>query len=197
MSLVPTFALALAAIGEPSVGEGIGLEWTAPSSCPQESEVREAIDLNLARDVFSEQLATVEVHGAIEETNGGWVLRVRTELPSGRVERAVESVECAELAAAAGLIIAVALDPLRVVETVTANVAPATADEPPPTLEPRPRPQAEAPTRERHWSFDLRLGLLGEIGSLTVPRAGVWAGAGVKTKRVRFDVAGQYWGPRR
>ncbi len=213
--LLLTTALLTLAL-DPSVGDGIALEWTAPPQCPQQAAVRAAIDLNLARETFGDQLHTVTVQGSIEPTADGWVLHVRTELPGGTMQRDVHSDVCDELADAAGLIIAVALDPLRVLHAAQRNADPAPddvlsppeppspartepepePDEPPPLLDEPATPPPAEPARRRP-SFDLRLGVLGEIGSLDVARVGAWAGLGVVAKHVRFDLAAQYWGPRR
>ncbi len=116
MFLALTTALTAATFA-PSVGDQLQLDWSAPPGCPQQQQVRAAIDVNLAREAFGDQVAAVVVRGSIERDGAGWVLHVRTVLPAGHVERDLFSRDCAELAEAAGLIIAVALDPLRVVQT--------------------------------------------------------------------------------
>ncbi|MCH9682206.1 MAG: hypothetical protein K0V04_12280 [Deltaproteobacteria bacterium] len=220
MSVALTTALMAGALA-PSVGQGIELQWSAPPQCPQHGDVRAAIDLNLAHESFDDRVHAVQVVGSVEPIAGRWILRVRTELPTGLVQREVESDTCTELAAAAGLIVAVALDPLRVLHTVeppaAVVVGPPLGPRPPaeltpsaepvvapPVVEPEVAPAiesppevAEPPPKPARRALDLRLGVLGEFGTLAVARVGGWGSVGYVGKRFRVDLAGQYWGPRR
>jgi hypothetical protein len=184
----------------------VTLQWSAPPECPTAENVREAIDRNLSRAEFGPALSSVVVEGSIADEPDGWRLHVSVALPSGSVERDVTSSDCTELAAAAGLIIAVALDPLRVVDTVEERVARAavvarpTPIEPPREPEERPpnliatEPPAAPPVRV--IDIDLRAAAVAEFGSLSVLRGGVGIGVGVVGPRYRVDLAAQYWAPR-
>lgn len=201
MLLLLTTVLAAAAEPSttPSVGDAIALQWSAPPGCPTEADVRAAIDVNLAGEGQGGPWHAVAVRGSIEPAADAWVLHVQAELPSGSVVRDLESHACGELAEAAGLILAVILDPLRVVATTKHEAVVAEDFEIAPKLDATP-PVASPPVaepRRRRPAVDLRLGPLGEIGSLGRFRAGAWLGVGVVLRRVRIDVAGQYWGPRR
>lgn len=201
--MLELLTIVLAAAAEPtapSIGEAIALDWSAPPGCPTAAEVRAAIDVNLAGDGLDGPWDVVQVHGAIEAVDDAWVLHVDAVLPAGSVTRDVESHTCAELAEAAGLILAVILDPLRVVATTKREVVVAQDAEQAPKLEATPRiasPPVSTP-RRRRGAVDLRLGASGELGSLGGRlRAGAWLGVGVVLRRFRIDVAGQWWGPRR
>lgn len=182
----------------------MALEWSAPPECPAAQDVRAAIDRNLSRAEFGPELSAVIVEAAIAEESAGWRLRVAVALPSGSVARDVTSSDCSELADAAGLIIAVALDPLRVVHTVEADTPTKTIEPPPPRKqevdaerppkleEPAPPPAAPVDRMD----VDLRLAAVGEFGSLALFRGGVGFGVGIVGRIFRVDVAGQYWAPR-
>lgn len=201
--MLPALVTALVASIEPTVGERLRLEWAAPPGCPSVAEVRAAIDRNVAGEGFDAPWEAITIEGSIESRARGWVLRVRAALPDGHVERELGSDTCAELADAAGLVIAVALDPLRIDPSARPVAAP-------PPIVPRPAEDREAaprlesqggveppsPRRGRP-AIDLRLGALAELGSFGTPRGGAWLGIGVAWRRARLDVAGQYWAPRR
>jgi hypothetical protein len=187
----------LAVSAAPSVGEAIGLEWSAPPECPTAADVRAAIDVNLAGEGSAGPWQSVTVRGSIEAVDDAWLLHLRAELPAGSVVRDVESHACAELAEAAGLILAVVLDPLRFAATSKRVAAVGSDAEAAPNLAASPPVASPPKVRRRRPAIDLRLGALGEYGSLGGLRAGVWLGVGVVTRRFRFDLAGEYWGPRR
>jgi hypothetical protein len=181
----------LAAAPESSVGQSLDLEWEAPGGCPAEDEVRGAIDRYLGRENFGAEIREVRVRGAVESVGGQkpWQLRVQVDLPSGTVDRQVAAARCEQLTNAAGLVIAVALDPLRVSDEVV----------PVAEIETRPEPAAEppppaAPERKR-WA-DLRLGAAGEIGTLPRLGAGLWLAVALVGKRYRVEALGEYWFPR-
>lgn len=188
------------------------MEWTAPAQCPTDTVVRAAVDRSLAREELGPGLDEVVVAGSIVEDPQGWRLEVVVTLPQGHVERALVADDCRELGDAAGLIVAVALDPLRVVETIEDTrrdtgpgvesvpipVAPAVEQqheaERAPKVEPLPPPPPPSPPPRP--AVDLRLGGLVEIGSLTAVRGGVGAGVGLAGRGWRADFVAQYWGPR-
>lgn len=195
-------ALALAGPSEP-----LELTWTAPAGCPQREAVQTAIANNLAREDFGNALDAVEMRGEIAQAPEGWSLRVSVRLPDGSVDRELTAGTCDELAAAAGLIIAVALDPLRVQrvrpppqpEPIPTGPPKAWANPPrPPTpaveadVEPDPPPKPEIPAR----ALDLRLAAMLDVGSLPVLRGGGQAGVGVVGRWFRADASVLYWAPR-
>lgn len=187
---------------------GLAVQWEAPSECPDVAVVRAAVEDNLAREAFGEALDAVRVEGTVVRSDDGWSLRIIVAMPQGSVERTLEAQTCEDLASAAGLIIAVALDPLRVQQA---------RDEPEPTPPPpieslmpaaptrvetaeehplQPEPSVEpAPTRPRS-AVDLRVGAFGELGTLSVARGGVAAMAGWSRGWVRVDAGATFAAPR-
>jgi hypothetical protein len=200
--LLLALAIALVASNEPTVAERLRLGWTSPPGCPTANDVRVAVDRNLAGDVIDGPWESIAVEGRIEPTTAGWALHVRVALPDGHLERTLASDACDELADAAGLVIAVALDPLR--DASPRPIVPVPIPSPPaedreaaPRLGPDDGAESRPAARRARPPIDLRLGVLGELGSLGTPRVGGWLGVGVVGRRARLDVAGQYWAPRR
>lgn len=207
----------------PPVGERLEFQWSAPPGCPEESDVRKAIDRYLGRDDFDRAVDDVRVSGAVRRMGEVWRLTTAVELPTTVVERTVEASGCADLANAAGLMIAVALDPLRVIRKVVpveevadtpSSADEGTADQGKPDTEARhgdeddgsghvsaagsspPPDQTPAPAARRRWSLELRTGGAGEIGTTTKLRGGTWLAIALFVDRVRVEVSGQYWFPR-
>lgn len=85
-------------------------EWTAPPGCPGLEEVL----AEAHRQGATLDDASLELHGAIEPIEGGYALQLTIHTSSGTTHRAVRTDSCEALARAAGLMLAVALDPLRV-----------------------------------------------------------------------------------
>ncbi|HWB74513.1 MAG TPA: hypothetical protein VG755_06150 [Nannocystaceae bacterium] len=197
--MAAVLAALLAAVLAPSPGTELALQWDAPPECPQGSAVREAIDANLGEGDFD---AAIAARGTIVADGERWRLDVEVTLSSGRVERSVVSRECAGLADAAGLIIAVALDPLRVVHTVaqpppvpTRPIAVPQADEVErPQLEQRTQPRA--PKQTRSLAIEPRIGGVLELGALGLVRGGIAAGVGLVGPRYRIDFVAHYLAPR-
>lgn len=195
-----TLALALAGPSEP-----LEVTWTAPAGCPQGESVQAAIASNLAREDFGDALDEVLVRGEIVAASPGWRLNVSVRLPDGAVDRELTADTCDELAAAAGLIIAVALDPLRVQkvrappqpEPVPTGPPQAWANPPrPATAEPEPEPERPPEPDEPPRVFDLRLAAMLDVGSLPTVRGGAEAGFGVVGRWFRADASALYWAPR-
>jgi hypothetical protein len=167
------------------------LQWEAPPSCPDASAVRAAIDANLGREAFASTLSSVVARGTITAQGETWRLDVEVSWSAGRMQRSVVSDGCTELAAAAGLVIAVALDMLRDMQP---EAPPQVHEEerPQPIAPPEPAP----PERARKIAIEPRVGAELEIGALEVVRGGVAAGVGFVGARWRVDLVGQYWAPR-
>lgn len=193
---------ALAAVLARSPGTELELSWDAPSQCPQGQAVRAAIDSNLGQETFASAPSSVVARGTITAEGGQWRLDVEVSWPSGRVRRSVVSRVCAELADAAGLIVAVVLDLLRGLERqepppspIRPDLAPQVDEEERPQLSARRLPTAPT-ARERRVAIEPRVGGVLEIGSLDVVRGGVAAGVGFVGSLWRVDIVGHYWAPR-
>ncbi|MBV1862391.1 MAG: hypothetical protein KUG77_28480 [Nannocystaceae bacterium] len=195
-----TLALLLAGPSEP-----LQVTWVAPVNCPQDEAVRAAIAKNLGREDFGDALDTVRVHGEIVKDPQGWRLKVSVRIPDGIVDRELTAGSCDELAAAAGLIIAVALDPLRVqqvrpspqTEPVVAGLPQAWANPPRvATSESEPEPDRPPEPERTTRALDLRLAAMLDVGSLPTLRGGALAGLGLARQWFRVDASMLYWAPR-
>lgn len=191
---------ALAAALARSPGTELELQWDAPPSCPQASAVRAAIDSNLGQETFASPPSSVVARGTITAQGEAWRLDVEVSWPAGRVQRSVASGECSELADAAGLIVAVALDLLREMQNeelppMRPEVATQVDENERPQLSARPG-HAAPPARGRKIAIEPRIGGVLEIGSLERVRGGASAGVGLVGKLWRVDIVGHYWAPR-
>jgi len=182
--------------------EPLQVQWSAPASCPSVETVQQAIEANLAREEFADTLDAVTIEATVQENPTGWQLDVQVRLPEGAVERRLTAATCAELADAAGLIIAVALDPLRV-QQVRPEPEPtpeglpeawANPPQPPPPEEPEAAPPP--PDKEPRTGVELRLTGTAGFGALPRVRGGASLGAGLVRPWMRADVSLLYWAPR-
>lgn len=101
----------------------LALEWRAPAGCPRADAVRADVDRLLGGEV-----PALAASGEIVRTADGWELRLRV---GAEGERVLVAHECRLLAEATALILALAIDPVRVVE-VDEGPATSGAVEPPP-----------------------------------------------------------------
>lgn len=107
---------AAATLSAPATDDAAGpaLTWSAPTGCPDQAWVRSRMHRYLA----SEEPLALDVAGRIELSEAGY----RLWLSIDGSPRTLQGHDCARLAEAAALIIAVAADPVAVANTVE-NVA--------------------------------------------------------------------------
>jgi hypothetical protein len=143
------------------------IEWQAPSACPDAASVRAATERLLGKSLDSVRGTTVRARGGVTPSEAGkWALRAELEV-AGHVETdTLVANKCSALRDAMALKVALAIDPLAVVETVQ---PPASPSEPEQLRAPGPQP---APGR-------LRIGLrvVGQVGLGPLP--GTTPGAGI------------------
>lgn len=131
------------------------VRWRAEGDCPSEGQVRGEVARLLGGVIPGEAPA---VDARVERAANAWRLRLRVGAES---ERRLEAASCALLAEATALIVALAIDPVRVVETTETTTAPS---EPVDTLD---EPSAE-PVEPVELDEDVSLSL-----ALASPRGGV------------------------
>lgn len=142
----------------------IDLQWRAPAGCPTANDVLAMVERFNASPLPAPDRRP-HVLAQITTRHDEWTLDLRLRFPEGTLQRTVRGENCAVVAEAAALIVAVLLDPHAVLaELEAANEAPPTAA-PPPTEAPPPLP----PTRP--WRGALGLSGLATYGVL--PR---WSG---------------------
>ena len=195
MPVLPALVVAAALDAPSSVADRLDLVWKAPEGCPTEADVRASIGNYLGRARFSERIDEVSARAWIEppgRRRARWRLRVVVDLPTGVVERDVEADRCDRLGAAAALVVAVALDPLRVEAQVAPRKAPSTEAPAPAPPEPAPPPRRVAPPVVAGLAVGggVETGLLTRVAGLAVGSLSVRAG------RFRAAVGVRYLAPR-
>jgi hypothetical protein len=196
--MLGSFVLSLAlAVAPTDVASRLPLDWSAPAGCPDAAEVRGRIGAYLGRDAFDEAIDEVVVRGRVQrDRRGRWRLTIAVDLPGGTVERAVDAARCDELRDAAALIIAVALDPLRMGRRVEPPAEPAPQPMPEPAVTPPAVVEAAPRPRPRRYFADLRIGGAIELGTAPRIAAGPWLAVALVGRRFRVELAGRYLGPR-
>ncbi|WP_437591584.1 hypothetical protein [Sorangium sp. So ce1000] len=188
------------ALATPAEPRTIDLRWEAPDGCPPADEVRSEIARLLGA---SEQRQPIDVAIAVAregDTRLRLDLRIRAPAPG---ERVLHGDDCASMARAAALIVAMSIDPDAVARTAAAEPAqpeaPAapreSAPRPPPRARDRaprrPHPTAEAPPAVDERDVEGALWLSAQIEQALVPAIGVGlaAGGGIRSGWFRADGA--------
>jgi hypothetical protein len=181
------------------VAERLQLRWEAPPACPSEAEVRDRIGAYLGRDEFDETVDDVRVDARVASMHGGaWALTVEVRVGEESVRRRIEAPRCADTRDAAALIIAVALDPLRVSRQAPPPWRkPATTESPPspPAARPPPVTPIPVPPSRRRWA-DVRVGGVMEVGAAPRVTGGVALEVALVGRRFRVGLVSRYLPPR-
>jgi hypothetical protein len=151
--------LAPAAATNPLPLGQVDLDWVAPAECPTRDQVLLDARGLVSREHPAKPSDRIAVRAVVEPTGDG---RWRLTLKVGASTREVEATSCGELSRAAGLFLALLIDPLRSQEPAEDTAEKATEPEPsgrpppppsppsPPRPKPQPRirpsPQPEAPS---------------------------------------------------
>jgi hypothetical protein len=119
----------------PALAEsGVELTWSAPDECPGRRRVVAEIERLLGRPLDAPASKRFDAHAEITPEVSGFSLRVTAEGDGATRERALRADTCEELADAAALIIAMAVDPAAVAARSHADPEPPAA---PPPATPR------------------------------------------------------------
>ncbi|MCA9691458.1 MAG: hypothetical protein KC636_17775, partial [Myxococcales bacterium] len=99
------------------------LAWSAPAECPDAARVRDEVTRMLGGAV---DLGDRSLHAeaAVTAVDAGWRLDLRLTGSHAEGARAIESASCEELADAAALVIAIAIDPERMMTAASATPPP-------------------------------------------------------------------------
>lgn len=136
-------------------------EWDAPAECPSRAEVIAAVRNylpELDEPPPAPSRADLRVTVSIAADDAGWTASVRMSGRDGTSERRFSAPACGELADAAALITAVALDPVLVARSIA--IQPELAPTQPETIEPIVEPPPPTVTTEEpplESNFDLVL----------------------------------------
>lgn len=198
--LAPLAALALLA-------EGVTMDWRAPPECPGQ----EVVLAGLAGLVDETAAAPLDVTATTRRIGDRYELVLRIRTSAGSLRRRLVSEDCATLAEAAELLVAIVLDPLEVAEVVTPAASPtsrAPADDvpsaapvpaastfasPPPSAPtprrpPAPRPEGVQPL--------VRVDLGLDAGATQGVGYNVGGALGLLRRRLRVELLGLYLLPR-
>ena len=194
MWLVAIFAAAVAT--EPSADASrIELAWDVPPSCPSAEAMREDIAALVRPGGVH---GPVHAQGRIVAIPGGWALEIAVQGPDDASTRRIEGAECAPLARAAALIVAVAADPMGAAETREPDVVP-TEPEPPPvatvTRASTPIPTMPEVARARDRRHRVGLAAHGGLAVGVVPgtTGGIEAELAWLYGRLRIAAIGSHW----
>ncbi|WP_437939657.1 hypothetical protein [Sorangium sp. So ce341] len=198
-------ARARAAPAEPRT---IDLRWEAPDGCPPADEVRSEIDRLLGT---SAQRQPIAVEIAVARRGGARLrldLRIRAPVPG---ERAIHGDDCAAMARAAALIVAMSIDPDAAARNAAAQPAqparpqarggdgaaappppvPGRAPRSPPPAASPPPPAASRPPPPDERGVEGALWLSAQVEQALVPAIGIGvaAGGGLRVGWLRADAA--------
>jgi hypothetical protein len=190
--------------GEPAPESGLRLKWTGPEACPTQAEVEQTLQrylgggsLDLKRGVTAEASVTLR-----EDGNFRLVLVVETG--GGTSVAQIDADRCELLAKAVALKVAVAVDPLAMIEAVERKPEPKPEPppEPPPTdeeqapvVEPEPKPPPPPPEPQVRGAVRVD----GAVGFGILPDFGGGVGLTLAAvfPRWRLEAGGAFWPTRR
>lgn len=205
----PVSLLLASIVGGVLLGSGVNLEWSAPAACPGEAEVLADVERLLGERRLAVEVA---VRAVITGDSEGHAATVTIDQAAARQLRARE---CAALARAIALVIAVAVDPVATIEhleivepappepapivpgppprppvlgPVIVDPRPAPMPTPPPATPPRPRPGSE-------HAITIRGGLL--VGVTPLATGAVALGYRLDRGLLRVEARALYGTPRR
>lgn len=169
----------------------IVIEWQAPAECPDAASVRATIERLLGKSLDSVGTSNVRATGTVANNQAGkWQLDVQLQVAEHVEEETLVANKCTSLRDAMALKVALAIDPMAVVESVQPQPSSPPEPEPPPASSPQPRP-ATAPDR-----FGLAVRFVGQVGLGPLPGATPGAGvfAALRSRRFRVELGAQaFW----
>jgi hypothetical protein len=186
------------------------LEWSAPPACPTRADVLQTIDSLLGRPANDVLEAPLGVRARVDAIERIWTVELWWRASGVEQTRRLQATSCAELARAAALVVAFAIDPggeaLGTTETpalpAQGEAGPPVAERPAADREPAPVPTLPVPAgraslpppapadrkppdrRERRSEGELlwfaRAQAAFDFGALPSPAVGAAAGAGIR-----------------
>jgi hypothetical protein len=177
------------------------LSWEAPEECPDAHALQVDVERLLGRPIDAADLAPIAVDGRIERRGTAWHLRLEI---GGAKAKELEAPRCETLAEVAALYVALAIDPMAMLEAEATPRLPASRDYEGTTElswpEARGEAGPEAPlVAARKRARGLRIGarFMAGAGGFLLPgaAAGVAAGVSVMFPRARFEALGSYFVP--
>jgi hypothetical protein len=165
--------------------------WDAPrDGCPDAARVRAQIERALGRaaQVPASRAFSARATVGFDAEADAWQVRLQTTSVAGSGERTLAADSCEELAAAAALVVALAVDQ-SIAEPAPSAATPAVRPAAPPVA--RPPLRRSVPLR-----VALRLFVALDAGTLPAPSPGAGLAAALLIgRRVRVEVAASSWVP--
>ncbi|HKY34691.1 MAG TPA: hypothetical protein VJN18_02025 [Polyangiaceae bacterium] len=199
--------LVSAASGPTVAAEGprhVAVRYSAPDACPDDAQLVASVERFLGQPLREAREQELAASVMVQGSSGAFAAKLTFTSGRGTEERFVEDADCAKLADAAALLVALAIDPERVHAQQAAADAPATEPEVPPTarvVEAAPSPPAPSqpcPTHtsakavpERHVVAQLG-GFVG-VGVMPNVAAGLGVDFGARFGRWQVELVGNYW----
>lgn len=181
------------------------VSWRAPAACPDAASVADRVAKLMGRAPTTDELV---VDADIVPVSGGWSMTLRAESRGVVDARVLVADSCEVLADTAALVAAVIVDPVATAVTVEVpeRIAAATNEDvvddpigaPPRRISPpsRERPAPRPPTRGP-IDLSIRLRAGGQMGAVPGLTGGPDLALGIGGRRVRGEIVGSYWLPRR
>lgn len=191
------FALALSAAAPASAQSELALTWQAAEGCPDadwaQARVRERLGRALADRAEQPLVATA----TLRRDGDRFVLTLHTEQADANGDRTLAAQSCAELAEAAVLVLALAVDADAVARAEQGTTAQHQAEidrERPPFLRPTETQAKASAPRDRPWA--VRADALVALGPLPGVSAGPSLALAREVRRLRFELSGFWLWPR-
>jgi hypothetical protein len=173
----------------------IDIQWEAPAECPNASSVRASTERLLGKQLDSLPGPDVRARGTVQKSEGGnWELHVVLVVGERTEEDILVAKKCRALADAMALKVALAIDPLAVVDSVQSRPDETLAPTPPKTAAKAPA-HALASTVAPHPHIGVRV--VGGMGLGPLPSATPGAGlfGSLQFSAFRLELGGAaYWG---
>jgi hypothetical protein len=178
---VVAIVLAGSLCAAPVRADDLTVHWSAPPNCPDRESLRLGLSQRLGRPVSFGPAAALQLSATITPRPGGYALELQTRSANNSEERHLQARSCTELARASLMIAALLLGADPGPAELAAVSGSATA-----------KPTRSAP---RTWSFFVRAGLVGDLGTLAGVSFGPSLGVGIAVHSTRFELAGLYLPP--
>lgn len=186
--LAPQYAPGKPTVAEPS---RTSIQWLAPTTCPAQVDVQAAITQLAGRAPRSGELTATAV---VAQEASAWTLQLSVVHEASVFQQQLVASDCATLADATALVIAVLLDPIAAARAAPPRVdravstGPQKTDRPPTSVDPPARPR---------WKVGMQLRLGGEYAAIPRGTAGGRIGLMFRRKQLELRLDGSYWVPRR
>jgi hypothetical protein len=209
-SLAFGMALGLSANAWAQTTASWSLQWHAPATCPSEAAVQAEVRSLLAGSTRNDVALTVS--GDALEVNEGFEVELRFESKEGPAQRVLTGRDCKEVAKAAALVIALAVDPGVKIDPHRSSVLepePSEQDaspplaEPPPAEPPKSAPPPKLPAKKEAAprvskkplpvSIEGALGGVVELGTVPSPAFGARAAVSIGIGSWRGTLAGDFF----